>query len=96
MYKSIIIPLCITFTLFMVLIFINTPSNLNASNKANNEIKSQISTTELKIKSFRRGTALGIELAVNEWLKSHPEVHIYLIQSHSTTLGTKILYIWYK
>ena len=89
--KLVIILLFVTFFMVPTLL-----GNLNAGNNANSEIKSPISTHDLKVKSFRRDTAFGIELAVNGWLRSHPGIHIYFIQSHSTTLGTKILYIWYK
>ena len=95
MYKSVIIPLCITFTLFMVLIFINTPGNLSADNNINSEIKSPIPTNGLKVKSLR-GDTYSVEYQINRWIKNNPEVHIYIIQSHHTFFGTRILYIWYK
>jgi len=86
--KLVIILLGITF-----LAVSNISGNINADNSG---IKSPIPAAGLKLKAFRGDTAYAIELFVNEWIKNNPGIHIYLVQSHSTTLGSRILYIWYK
>lgn len=91
--KLVIILLCIAF--FVSLTSFNVSESLSAGNDTKSEIKSPIPTTGLRVKSFRRDTAYGIELAVNEWIKNNPEVHIFYIQSHSSFWSAK-LYIWYK
>lgn len=98
--KTVIISLCIALfsicIIFMIPTLLATSGNLSASDNTISEIKSPILTTNLKLKSFRGDTALAIELFVNKWLKDNPGLHIYFTQSHSTTLGSRILYIWYK
>lgn len=51
---------------------------------------------DLKLKSFRRDTPLGIEMAINEWLKENPEATIYHIQHITKSIGGTAAYIWYR
>lgn len=53
------------------------------------------SAKDLKLKVFRLGTALAIEIYINEWLEQNPGITIYHIQ-HLHALGSGIVYIWYK
>lgn len=90
--RSIIISMCIA------ILLISTCPCLSPcyAHTGHTAISKPIPTKCLVVKSFRSGTALGLEIAVNEWLKDHTDIHIHCIQCFSTTLGNRILYIWYS
>lgn len=92
--RRIIIILGIGFTFF---IFLYTEIiGIQKSFSDDGETEIIIPTTNLKMKVWRGDTVYAIERFVEKWIKNNPEAIIYMIQSHSTIFGSRILYIWYR